>query len=995
LSREKRELELEDVETYTLPIGDIAKRLKTNLDEGLSQKDAEWRLRTFGSNVIPKIKPSRFRVYIAPLLNWLINIYLIISAILAFFALFILTRDRALWVNVVEWLSVIAINATIAIVQQERAHIKLEALQRLSAPKSKVFREGKLMEILSEDVVPGDVIRLEHGDRIPADARIIVSSSLRTNESALTGESEEVEKSNGEKLLEKGTPIFNKSNMLFLGTYVTLGSTSALVVRTGRGTQLGSLSKDIEGINTGDIILRRKINEIAKYLGLAVITYISISLTYYMILLYLDNRLIEGGILNERLIATTIVRSLTTAMSIMPINITLLTTIVLLTGVLAMAKHRVVIRDLNAVESLGRVSVVCADKTGTITKNEMTVKWVQFPTAIPKDLLYGITGAGFQPQGKIIAINSKLEDVLRKDPEVLSGNEVEIKPETPFEYLLVSGMLNNDSTIIEEKVKTSDEKNEQIVYRALGDATDASIMTLFYKSKLDKDIYKQRYQEVRYYPFDSKLKLITRVFQDRNSGRYVAFTKGATEALLPRCNFTVRQGLETRSLDDEGKSVIDKEIHHFTTHGYRVISFTIKYLDRLPNRGINEREMVEDGMTYLGFVAITDPPREGVRESVIEANGAGIRSIMITGDNKETARNIAQRAGITEEGDFVVEGHEIELLSDEKFLRTSVFARVSPEDKRIIVDRYKKQKRVVAMTGDGVNDALALSMADIGIAMGITGTDVAKEAGDIIITDDSFNSIITGIREGRGIFQKIRTIILFYIAVNLAEAIMYFGTSLIPGFNLLNVWQQVYIFMTAHSLPPFAIILDTLSKDLMKERPRNSEGIFTKQLKVALLLFSISLAITFYIVYFGTLYGIIPFFELNKMGYRPDFSPRGFLNPIDWAQAKARTMFHTVALITECLLIISLRRMDKSIFTTLRDDNYWSIWPFILAVPLAHIMLMYIPGIQYFLMASIGMNLEIIRLTSIDWAIAIGIGLVPILLLESYKAWLREKGLSF
>jgi Ca2+-transporting ATPase len=982
---------IDEAEEYSLPIEEIRQWLKTDLEEGLSQKEAEERLKALGPNIIPKIKPSLIKTYIAPLQNWLIDIYLMISAILAFLAIFLLPSARSLWVNVVEWLSVIAINATLAILQQERAQIKLESLQRLSAPKAKVLREGRRMEIPSEDVVPGDIIRLEHGDRIPADARIIVAYDLKVNESALTGESEEVVKIDGEKVLEKGIPIFDRGNMLFLGTYVTSGSTSALVVRTGRSTQLGRISKVVGGMNTGEIILRRKINDIAKFLGLVVLAYIGISLTYYMIVLYLDGRLITGGIWNERLVAETLVRCLITAMSVMPINITLLTTIILITGVLAMAKQRVVIRDLNAVEGLGRVSVVCADKTGTITGNEMTVKWVRPFTPT----LYGVTGAGFRPYGKIVALDadSSREEILRSDPEALNGIEAEIEPETPLEYILVSGMLNNDSTIIEEKVRTSDEKREEIVYRALGDATDASLMALFQKSKLDRGVYRHRYEGVRYYTFDAELRLMTRIFQDRSTGRYVAFTRGAMEALLPRCDLAWGQGLEMKPLDDQGKSIIDREISQFSAHGYRVISFAIKYLDILPERGMNERESVENDMTYLGFVAITDPPREGVRESVIEADNAGIRSVMITGDNKETARNIAQEVGIAKEGDLAVEGHEIELLPDDKFLRASIFARISPEDKMSIVDRYKGQRRVVAMTGDGVNDALALSKADVGIAMGITGTDVAKEASDMIITDDSYNSIITGIREGRGTFHKIRSIIFFYIAVNLAEALLYFGTSLILRFNLLNIWQQVYIFMTAHSLPPFAIILDSINKDVMKEGPRNSEGIFTKQLKIALLLFSISLALIFYGLYFGTLYGIIPVYEPNKMGYTPDFSPLGYLNPIDWAQAKARTMLNTVALITECTLVISLRRMNKSIIRMITEEGHWVIWPFILIVPLAHIILMYNPVIQCALFACIGIKLEIIRLTLIDWAIVIGSGLVPILLLESYKALLRKRAL--
>jgi len=989
---EKNELDLSDVDTYTLPLDKLVSRLKTDVERGLSQEEAEKRFQIFGPNIIPKIKPSLFKIYIAPLLNWLINIYLIISTILAFFAFFILPE---VWGQVIQWLSVIAINAALAIVQQARAQTKLEALQRLSAPKSKVIRDGKLIEIPSEFVVPGDVVKLEQGDRIPADARIITASSLRVNEAALTGESEEVEKFETDASVEKDTPISGRKNMVFMGTYVTAGSAKVLVVKTGKETQLGKISKNLEELNTGEIPLRQKVNRLAKYLGLAVLIYLSISLTYHMILLYMANQLIINGVFNTKLVAKTVVRSLITAMSIMPINIPLLTTIILLTGVLAMAKHQVVIRDLNAVESLGRVSVVCSDKTGTITKNEMTVKWVCIPALNPGDLLYGVTGVGFQPDGKIIEvnINPSLEEIVKTEPETLGGVEVKIEPETPLETLIVSGMLNNDSTVVEDKVKTADKKIEKTIYKAIGDATDASILILFYKSKLDESVYKSRYQEVRSYPFDSKLKRMTRVFKDNKTGKYVVFTKGATEVLLPRCSRIVKDRIDgVEPLTDDGRSLIDKKVDLFAYAGYRVISFAFRYMDELPPKSKKERDIVESDLTYLGFVAIIDPPREGVRDSVFEAKGAGIKPIMITGDSIETASSIAQQVGILEEGDLAVEGSKIEELSDEDFLRTSVFARVSPEHKMIIVDRYKRQDRVVAMTGDGVNDALAISMADIGIAMGITGTEVAKQAADMIITDDSFNSIVVGIREGRGLFQKIRTIIFFYIAVNFAEALMYFGASLIPEFYLLNTWQQIYIFMTAHSLPPFAIIIDRLSKDVMKEKPRDTEGIFNKQLEIALLIYSLSLALMFYIVYFATLHGVIPVFEENKIGYIPSFDPSDFLNPMHWAQAKARTMLHTVAFVSECTLVISLRRLNKPIHRILKEDNYWITWPFILLVPLAHLILMYIPETQLILMETVGINLEVIHLTWIDWLIALGLGLIPILLLESYKIWLLKQG---
>ena len=404
---------------------------------------------------------------------------------------------------------------------------------------------------------------------------------------------------------------------------------------------------------------------------------------------------------------------------------------------------------------------------------------------------------------------------------------------------------------------------------------------------------------------------------------------------------------------------------------------------------------METGLTYLGFVAISDPPREGVKESVQEARGAGIRSIMITGDNAETAKSIARQVGILGKADLAIEGDEIESLSDDEFLRASVFARASPEHKMAIIDHYKKNNCVVAMTGDGVNDALAISMADVGIAMGIAGTDVTKQAADMIVTDDSFNSIITGVREGRGLFERIRAIIFFYIAVNLAEALIYFGSSFIPEFNLLNTWQQIYIIVTVHSLPPFALIVDRLSKDVMRGRPRDKEGIIAKRLLIGLILFSTTLALVFYTVYFGTLYGYIPIFDENKMGHIPYFDRRNALDPRLWPLVKARTMLHTIAIVAECTLVISLRQLNKSIFKILKEDNYPIAWMFILIVPLAHGILMYVPEVQSLLVLLAGINLEVIRLAPLDWIIALALGLFPIALFELYKVSMRKRNLYF
>jgi len=993
-NREDKHFDGEYAEMCALSLEDLSKQLKTDPNKGLSGKDAEDRLVEFGPNMIPRVKPSFYKVWIAPFMNLLITIFLVVSVILLFFAIFILPEAGA---RLFIWIPLIGINAALAVVQQARAQRKLEALQKLSAPKCEVLRDHKIVEIPSEQVVPGDILKLERGDRIPADARIITASSLRVNEAALTGESNEVEKTEVDLPVDEGAPIHAIKNMVFLGTYVTAGLARALVMRTGKETQLGRISTTLGELDTGEIPLRQKVNRLAKYLGVAVIFYLVFSLAYNMIVLQLANGIFAGGVFNTKLVSETIVRSLQTAMTIMPINIPLLTTIILLTGILAMVQHHVLIRDLSAVESLGRISVVCSDKTGTITKNEMTARWICLPSADLKNTTYGVTGAGNQPSGEVMTVDpsSDLREVIRRRPEELGSSKVQIEPETSLECVLASGMLDNESSIIKEKVKISD--REQEVYKASGNATDVSLLVLFQKSGLDEKVYKSRFKEQVNYPFESKLKRTTRVFKDSKNGKYVIFSKGATEVLLPRCSRIAEKKItEAGLLRDKDKTLVDKKVDLFASSGYRVISFAFKYLNELPTTYKTDREQIEKDLTYLGFVAIMDPPREGVLESVTEAKNAGIKPIMITGDSVETARSIAQEVGIADKTDLAVEGREIDSLSDKQFLKTSVFARVSPENKMTIVERYKDQKRVVAMTGDGVNDALAISRADVGIATGITGTDVAKQAAGMIITDDSFTSIISGIREGRGLFEKIRAIIFFYIAVNFAEALIYFGSALIPGFYLLNQWQQIYIFATVHSIPPFAIIISLLDRDVMKEKPRDGEGIFNKRLAFGLVLFSIALASVFYIVYFSTLNGVIPLFAENQMGYIPRFGgPASLANPLSWDQAKARTMLHSVAIVAEAMLVISLIRINKPFHKALRGKDRVALLVLILSVPIAHVILMYIPAIQLFLLNAVGINLEIIQLTWIDWLIVMGFAFFPILLFELYKGLVRKLGRFF
>lgn len=987
-AKEPERSRLRRSEAHILPLARLVERLRTDVDLGLSQKEAYERRRLYGLNRIPRIKPSRLRVYTTPFRNWLISTYLLISGALAFLAFFFMPE---IWKQVAYWLSIISVNAIIAAVQQEKAQTKLESLEDLLAPRSKVLRDGRLIEVSSDELVPGDIIRLAPGDRVPADGRIIEAWNFKVDEASLTGESMDVEKSQGEMGSEDCRTLSDIRNTVFLGTYVTTGYARVVVTYTGRRTEIGRISATLREVGGGEILLRDKINRLAKYLALAVAAYLVISLAYHIVVLHLRNQLFVGDGLNVPLVAAVVGRNLITGMSIMPINIPLLTTIVLVTGVLAMAQHHVIIRDLNAVETLGRVSIVCADKTGTITRDEMTSKWIYLPSARGEPQLYAITGSGLQSDGRILAVDPRLglENILRREPEALTLGEVAVKEGTGLELLLVSGLLNNEASIIEERVKVGG--HEQAVHRVIGEATDASLLVMCRKSRVDEGAYRLSYQEFCSYPLESRLKLATKVF--RHGEKFVVFTKGATESVLSIADSVWEDGTGgIHVLSDYLRAEFKEKAEVFSSCGFRVISFAFKQLDELPSN-ISDRASVERNLCSLGFVAIIDAPREGVLKSVVDARDAGIKTVMITGDSVETGRSIAEEVGIYGSDDLVVEGYNLDRLSNEEFLKASVFARTSPGNKLAIIDRYKSQNHVVAMTGDGINDALAITKADVGIAMGVTGTDIAKEAADMVISDDSYSSIITGIREGRGLFKKIRSIVFFYVAVNMAEASIFFGSSFIPGFHLLTPSQHLFITLTTHSIPPFALVIDSLSKDVMRERPRDTEDIFTKRLLAALLLFTLSLSLMLFLGYFGVVSGAVPVFDGNKIGFTPVFGVANTWNPSGWAQAKARTLLYVILIVSQCTLVVSLRRMNKPIWSILKEDIDWFIWPFILAVPAALLAMMYTPSLQIILAASTGLGPDIVRLTAIDWTFAVLLGAVPIALLEYYKTRSIKRGL--
>ncbi|MCH8909006.1 MAG: cation-transporting P-type ATPase, partial [Candidatus Heimdallarchaeota archaeon] len=608
-----------------------------------------------------------------------------------------------------------------------------------------------------------------------------------------------------------------------------------------------------------EIPLRKRVNALGKWLGFTMIVFLLILISFVV-----NERLKSDEPYTTTLFAGDLAQAIINAMAVLPINIPLLTTVILITGVLNMATNRVVIKELSVVETLGRCSVLCSDKTGTMTTSRMTVKLL-FDT----EKYYSVTLSSNLGNNLTEIDESMVHQVLETQPDLTDDAIESIASNSSLDLLMTTAILNNEANIVSLSQEERDEDKE---WEIVGNPTDGALLVLAMTNGLKIDIFKHRYLRERSYPFDSTVKRMSGLFEDTLEDDLMVFCKGATEVILPLCT-KIGNELNLKELTDEKRSEIQAKVDSFANDGYRVISLAYKPVDHIPELedAVEERKIVESDLQYIGFAIIYDPPRPGVKNAVKDLDAAGIFPIMITGDSITTAATIAKQVGILDPDEMVVEGKEAETLSDEHFFKVSVFARVSPQDKEIIVHRYQSRGDVVAMTGDGVNDALAITKSDAGVAMGITGTEVAKEAADIIITDDSYVSLVKGVEEGRNLYEKIRMLIFFYIAVNFAEAIIYFTVSFQIDFQILNNWQRVYIFSIIHAIPVLGIIFGPPDKNIMKLKPRDNDGLLSRRLVTGLVIYSITLAVSILSVYFFIYYGntdSVSSFNMGGIGER-------------------------------------------------------------------------------------------------------------------------------
>ena len=724
---------------------------------GLSSEKAETLLKTHGENVLRETKKkSVWRVFAEQFADLLV-IILIIAAIIS-----MISGNVE---STIVIFAVITMNAILGTVQHEKAEKSLASLKTLSAPTAKVLRGGVKGEIPSAQVVKGDILLLEAGDMVTADGRILESYSLQVNESSLTGESTNVEKKT--VVLEGEKALGDRINMVYSGSLVTGGRAVVLVTATGMETEIGKIATLMNATKEKRTPLQVSLDKFGSQLAIVIMI---ISAVVFVLSLYR-----KMPVLDSLMFAVAL------AVAAIPEALSSIVTIVQAMGTQKMAREHAIIKDLKAVESLGCVSVICSDKTGTLTQNKMTVQQVYI------------------------------------NHQTMEADALDLKQQS-HRYLLYDAILTNDSAIVEGQ--------------SIGDPTEVALLEMGRKADIKEDILKEMMPRMEEIPFDSDRKLMSTKY--RLHGVPTILVKGALDILLKRTD-RIRIGDEIRPITEQDvKEILDKN-QAFSEQGLRVLAFAYKEAQANQQLTLDE----EDHLIFIGLVSMIDPPREESREAVSEAKRAGIRPVMITGDHKITATAIAEQIGIFGEGDMAVTGPELDEMSDveldENIEKISVYARVSPENKIRIVDAWQRKGAVTAMTGDGVNDAPALKKADIGVAMGITGTEVSKDAASMILTDDNFATIIKAVANGRNVYRNIKNAVKFLLSGNMAGimAVLYTSLAALPvPFQPVHL---LFINLLTDSLPAIAIGMEKAEKDLLSEQPRDpKQGILTKDLMTAL-----------------------------------------------------------------------------------------------------------------------------------------------------------------
>lgn len=879
------------VDWHSLDTKKVIERLNTSIS-GLEKKEIKKRISKHGLNEIKKNKKSSpVLLFIEQFKSFLV-IILIIAAIVSYIVGYSHGDTVDTWVI----LAILFLNAIFGFIQEFKAEKSIEALQSMAALKTKVIRNGRLQEILTKNTVPGDILLLEAGDKIPADSRIITASNLETDESALTGESTTVEKSSS--ILKEKTPLAERKNMLYSGSVITKGTAKAIVVETGMKTELGKIANMMQNTKKEETPLQKQLKHFGEMLGIGILIICGI--------VFAISYINYGTIIDSLMIA------LSLAVAALPEGLPAIVTICLALGIQRMIKRNALIRKLPSVETLGCTDVICTDKTGTLTYNQMTVREIY-----TNHTTTHVSGHGYDPVGHFT-----------------NDNDEEVSPEK-LSKILTCATLCNNSVLKKEKKK----------WNIIGDPTEGALIVAAQKAHMIKSELETNMSRLKEFPFDSERKMMSTVNKFKKGK--LMFVKGAPDVLIKHCT-KISINNKVRKLTDKDKKEIFAKNKNLASKALRVLAFAYKE----PTDNMKEEKLI-----FIGLMGMIDPPRKEVIKSIEKCKDAGIKVVMITGDHKDTAVAIAKELGI---GKNAITGEELDKIQNlnETVEHIDVYARVKPEHKLRIVKALKAQGHIVAMTGDGVNDAPALKGSDIGIAMGITGTDVSKEASDMILTDDNFSSIVNAVEEGRGIYDNVKKFIRYLISSNSGEVMTIFIATLIGFYSLINgnplpillPIHLLWINLVTDGFLALALGVDPLNKEVMSRKPRKK-----KESLIGL----------------GTLIEIIITAAIMTIG-----TILIFKQSLCVSDEYAQTMALTTLVIFQLFNVFNCRSEERSVFTNF-FTNKWLIAA-VAGCVIMQTIVIYTPISVFFKTVPLNME-DWIRIIAVSSTVIIGIELKKLL----------------
>jgi Ca2+-transporting ATPase len=932
---------MEDQDSHGRPIDDVVREFQTDPDSGLSQAGAQERLRKFGVNELTEKPRPGFLALLWDQFNNYLVIILIIAAVIA-----LLLGE---YVDSVAIMCIVVLNAIIGVIQESKAEQALAALKKMAAPNAQIIRDGHQITVAAKELVPGDIVLLEAGNYVPADLRLVTTVNLKIEEASLTGESVPVEK-NAALVLDKEAGLGDRKNSAFLSTMVTYGRGKGIVTGTGMHTQIGLIAEMIQSYEEEDTPLQRKLEHLGKVLGTICIAICGVVLVYGLIRDTHLTEVLNTGFLNywqaeKKDIINLFLTAVSLAIAAVPEGLPAIVTICLALGMQQMVKHHALIRKLPAVETLGCATVVCSDKTGTLTQNQMTV--VQGWTG---DKNLRITGEGYNPNGQLL----------------VDGKPTDPRTDADVALLLHGALLCNDAKLEEE----SDTEGTRS-WRMVGDPTEGALVVAAAKGGYGRGDMEMALPRVQEIPFDSERKLMSTIHrrdgsQERAAAgtfvypQFVAFVKGAPDVILDHCSHIQRAGAAVALTEEKRREVLDQN-REMASNALRVLGVAYRPLAEIPE-SLRPGD-IEKELTFVGLLGMIDPARPEVMEAVKVARGAGLRCIMVTGDYKDTAEAIAREIGLLTQGGLVLAGPEIEKLSDAELAASTeklqVCCRVSPQHKTRIVDALKARDHVVAMTGDGVNDAPALKRANIGVAMGITGTDVTKQTADMVLTNDNFASIVAAIEQGRIIYSNIRKFVYFLLACNAGEILIIFGAMLLGMPIPLRPVHLLWLNLVSDGAPALALGMEKGDPNIMKQPPRPpKEPIINRDMTVGISVVATVDAIAILLVFYLAL--------------------QRYPGHLEAAQTIA-----FVALCTsELLRAFTARSEYNSIFSIGVFSNRWMLWAVAVSFLLI-LMVVYVPFLRPFFYT--------VPLTLDDWLFMLPFFLASPIAMELVKVYFRRR----